>query len=124
MMSWNASAKTWSWLTLPPAVLVIVLVLSLLGLDQRLNLLVVLCAMLGLSPIVMFHVYRADIRQRNHTEKALRESEERYRRLVEFSPNAIGVQDEGRILYTNPAWARLLGVSPSEEMVGKDLGAC
>jgi PAS domain S-box-containing protein len=121
MRTWDACAKIWPWLTLPPALVTIGLVLSLLGVDQRLNLLVVVCSMLGLAPIVMFHIYRADIRERNRSEKALRDSEERYRRLVEFSPNAIGIHREGRILYTNPAWANLLGLDSADKLVGQNL---
>ncbi len=102
-------------------VITLILVLSLLGAEQRFNLLVILCAMLGLAPVLMFHVYRSDIKERNDTEKALRESERRYRLLIEHSPDAIGVHQGGRILYTNPAWARLLGVNDSEELMGKSL---
>ena len=111
----------WSWLTLPPAMGAIFLAISLLGTDQRLNLLVVSCCMLGVSPVVIFHIYRRDLHARDVTEKALRESEERYRRLVELSPNAIGVHEEGRILYTNRAWAKLLGTAAPEDLVGKPL---
>lgn len=48
---------------------------------------------------------------RGKAEETLRESEERYRRLVELSPDAIYVQREGKIAFMNAAGARLLGVS-------------
>lgn len=50
--------------------------------------------------------------------QALIESEERYRALVESSPSAIMAIQDGRLSYTNPAGARLLGYSDPEEMVG------
>lgn len=52
-------------------------------------------------------------------ERALQESEDRYRRLVEHSPDAIYVHERGRILYANPAAARLLGLQSPAELVGR-----
>ncbi len=40
-------------------------------------------------------------------QKALRQSEEQYRHLVELSPEAISIQNEGKIAYINPAGAKL-----------------
>jgi PAS domain S-box-containing protein len=51
----------------------------------------------------------------------LRINEERYRFLTEFSPDAVIVYHEGRVLYTNPAGIRLFGAGTREEMMGKDL---
>ena len=52
-------------------------------------------------------------------ERALQESEERYRLLVEHSPDAIYVHERGRILYANPAAARLLGLQSPADLVGR-----
>ncbi len=46
-------------------------------------------------------------------------SEERYRRLVELSPDMILLHSEGRYVYANPAAVRILGASGPEELVGK-----
>jgi PAS domain S-box-containing protein len=54
-------------------------------------------------------------------EDRLRESEERYRRLIELSPVGIAVHREGRILYVNPAGAKILGAKSPEELVGKSI---
>jgi PAS domain S-box-containing protein len=62
-----------------------------------------------------------DITERKHTEEALLESEERYRSLVELSPEAIGVHSEGRLVYANAAAAQLLGTGSPEELVGKPI---
>jgi diguanylate cyclase (GGDEF)-like protein/PAS domain S-box-containing protein len=49
---------------------------------------------------------------------ALEESEERYRRLVELSPEAILVQDGREIIYINQAGCDLLGVEKPEDITG------
>ncbi len=61
-----------------------------------------------------------DVTQATAAERAVAESEERYRNLVELSPDAILVQRDGRITFVNPAGARLLGASSPEEVVGRD----
>jgi PAS domain S-box-containing protein len=62
---------------------------------------------------------QTEIAERLWSEKKLRESEERYRRLVDLSPDAISVQSQGRYLFINPAGARLFGAADPQEMVGK-----
>ena len=53
---------------------------------------------------------------RLRTEEALRESEERYRELVQASPDAVIVHRNGRFLYANPAALRLYGAESFEEL--------
>ncbi|MEK6323162.1 MAG: PAS domain S-box protein [Acidobacteriota bacterium] len=63
----------------------------------------------------------SDITARKHAEQALRNSEKRYRDLVENSLGLIGAHDmDGRFLMINPAVARRLGYQPSE-IVGKTM---
>lgn len=65
-----------------------------------------------------FLAIQRNITERKRTERALRESEERLRTVLDKSPDGIGVLDaEGVILYANPAISTILGY-PSEELVG------
>ncbi|MFQ5576448.1 MAG: ATP-binding protein [Anaerolineae bacterium] len=54
-----------------------------------------------------------------HLEEEMAESEERYRRLVEFSPDAVLVHAEGKFVFANPAAVTLLGAAGPDELVGK-----
>jgi PAS domain S-box-containing protein len=54
-------------------------------------------------------------------EDALKESEERYRRLVEISPDAIAIHSEGKFVFVNDAAVQLLGAKYPEEIIGKSV---
>ncbi len=60
-----------------------------------------------------------DITGRVTALRALQESEERYRSLVELSPEAIAVHAEGRIIFANSAALKLLGATSAKELIGK-----
>lgn len=61
------------------------------------------------------------IEERKKSELALRDSEQRYRSLVELSPEAIIVHDYGKILYANKAALTLTGIKNVEEAPSKNL---
>jgi PAS domain S-box-containing protein len=61
-----------------------------------------------------------DVTSRRFTEEALRYSEDRYRSLVELSPDAVFVNRNNRIVFVNQAAVRLFGASSADELVGKD----
>lgn len=60
-----------------------------------------------------------DITSRSGAQQALGASEERYRRLVESSPDAVLVHYQGNILFANRAAVALLGASTPEQVIGK-----
>lgn len=66
--------------------------------------------------IVMF---TEDITARCAAAEALRESEERYRRLVELLPEAVFLQANERITFANPAFIRMVGAATGEEVLGR-----
>lgn len=60
-----------------------------------------------------------DIAARKAAEAAVRESETRFRNLIEFLPDAIFLNVDGRVNFCNPACVRLFGASGTEELIGK-----
>ncbi len=65
-----------------------------------------------------FIAFAADISERQHNAEALRESELRFRNLIELSPDAIAVHRNGIMLYVNPAAVRLFGATGADELIG------
>lgn len=59
------------------------------------------------------------VEELNKAMQALRESEERYRMLVESSPDGIMVHDTEKFTYVNKAASDILGASEPEELIGK-----
>ncbi len=59
------------------------------------------------------------LRQKRALEDKIVESEERYRTLVESSPDAIAVHCEGKIVFVNSACVKLIGAANADELIGK-----
>jgi diguanylate cyclase (GGDEF)-like protein/PAS domain S-box-containing protein len=54
-----------------------------------------------------------------NTQLELRESEERYRQVVELSPDGILVQSENKVAYVNSACIKMFGAATADELVDK-----
>jgi len=60
-------------------------------------------------------------RLRNEALNALRESEERYRHVVELSPSAIIIHRDRKILFANKKALQLSGLSNPEDLINRDV---
>ena len=74
----------------------------------------------GAGPPVI-RVALFDVSDRKTMEAAMRESEGRYRALVEWSPEAMLVHLGGKVVFANPAAIQLLGASAANALQGKAL---
>jgi two-component system cell cycle sensor histidine kinase/response regulator CckA len=62
-----------------------------------------------------------DITARKSAELRLRESEERYRRLIEMLPLGLVVHADGKVAYANSTVLRMLGQESAEGPIGSDV---
>ena len=68
-------------------------------------------------------IFAKEITEYRRTEESLRESEEKYRRLVELSPDAIIIHEGGDVEFANQAGLRMFGWRGPEdgEYLGKNI---
>ncbi len=64
---------------------------------------------------IIFH----DITLQKLADKALKESEEKYKKIVEIAHDAIVIHTDGKIVYANPATVRLSGANSINDLIGK-----
>ncbi len=67
----------------------------------------------GLAAIVK------DITERKRAERLLKQSEQRYRRLVEVSPDVIFVNRGDRIVFINDQGVKLFGATKADQIIGR-----
>lgn len=60
-----------------------------------------------------------DITEQRRAKENLRQSEERYRRLVEHTPLAIAIHSQGKIVYINQAGVQMMGSSSQTDFIGR-----
>ncbi len=62
-----------------------------------------------------------DLTEQTEHEARLRDSEERYRNLVNIAPDMIFVHQQGRIIFMNPAGLRMLRAPDAAAVIGKNV---
>ncbi len=75
----------------------------------------------GQQPDRLFLATIRDISDRRAMEHALRASEQRYRNLVDHSPDGVFINRQDRVHYVNPAGQRLLGASSEADLLGRSI---
>jgi len=73
---------------------------------------------LSLSAAIEKYHFAAEKRRLQDT---LQQSEERYRTMLEWSPNAIVVHRSGTIIYANPAAIKMYGAASLQELAGSPI---
>jgi len=76
---------------------------------------------LGIVETIIIRPFRILFKNLKDSEVALRESEERYRSLVELSPSAIFLHVDNKIVYANPVSYQLFGANNESEVIGKNI---
>ncbi len=94
--------------------------------DFRNRLLLVVLASLLCGSLFVYYGLRAWLiirqdKERQQAETALRESEGRFRSLIEHAPEAIYVHADGKFVYLNQMAADLLGVRSGAELIGTSI---
>jgi diguanylate cyclase (GGDEF)-like protein/PAS domain S-box-containing protein len=79
-----------------------------------------LWSLLAAGALVLSVLALSRFNSRRHL-RALRETDARYRQLLAMTPEAVLVHAAGRILFTNPAAAELLGVANEHALVGRSI---
>lgn len=72
------------------------------------------------SNIVYYDGTVEDVTKRHEAEDNLRSSEEKYRALVQSSPDAILVNKDGAIILVNQACLDLFGAKSADELIGRN----
>ncbi|WP_425466460.1 sensor domain-containing protein [Prauserella muralis] len=63
----------------------------------------------------------SDVTERHGSEQALNDLADRYRLLVDLSPDAICVHEAGKLVYVNPAALRFSGAPAAEHLLGRPI---
>jgi PAS domain S-box-containing protein len=63
----------------------------------------------------------AEIAERRQAEQTLRASEDRYRRLVELSFEAVIIHSHDKVIYVNPAAVKLFGAPDAPTLIGRSI---
>lgn len=78
---------------------------------------------LELLPMIIAQVLEKEqlVREREQMFHVIKENEERYRKLVELSPDGIAIHKQGRLVYINPTGMEILRCREKDQAVGRNL---
>ena len=62
-----------------------------------------------------------EITEKKQTEQKIKESEERYRTLLNKAPIGIAVHSKGKIVFANPTALKMFGAKTKNQLVGKNI---
>lgn len=68
---------------------------------------------------LLFAGFIRDLTRSKQAESELALSEKNYKTMVDEMPTAIGIHQQGRWVYVNPAGMRIMGASSSDEIIGR-----
>ncbi len=74
-----------------------------------------------ISTLILYFFIQYYLKRMQYLQGKHLESEERYRRLVDNSPEAIAVYSSGVFVYVNDAGVRLIGAAHPEELIGRPI---
>lgn len=79
------------------------------------------CSKLEIGDKEYIHVILHDITEEKHILNMFLESEKRYKKLIDLSPDAIVLHSSSKYIYANDKAADLLGVKESSNLIGRSL---
>jgi PAS domain S-box-containing protein len=80
-----------------------------------------LCVLIGIAVFFLYRQASYEIRQRRSAERALRESEGRYRSLYHHTPAMLhSIDPKGRLVSVSDYWVEVMGYS-RDEVIGRNL---
>ena len=71
--------------------------------------------------VIGFFIVGTDITERRRTEEELKESEQRFRSIVEGAPDPIFIQTDLKFAYVNPRALELFDIKDAEELIGQSV---
>jgi PAS domain S-box-containing protein len=77
----------------------------------------------NILPDGRWQAFVRDIRDRKRAEEGLRQSELKFRRLVESMPDGVFIYQADRIVYANDSFGALLGYEPVDALLGLSIPA-